>query len=375
MKLFVRKTLNILAAGVVISVPAYVQEAAGCTSAIVAARASASGRPLLWKNRDTSAIDNKVEYIAPSLPGELAFVALFNASDRDCREAWAGMNSAGFAVMNTASYNLNDDKVPQKDMDREGYVMSLALKHCRSVADFENLLSSLPRPMGVEANFGVLDASGAGAFFETGNYSFTRYDLADAADGVLVRTNYSHSGREGEGFGQIRERNALELLKPYLSHSSITPATFTEELSCSFYHSLHGGDMLASGAEWIVDQDFIPRFTTTASVVIEGVAPVGQCKEDAGLDYVMWTALGYPPCAEVVPVWCGPQGVDPELRGLEADGTSAMCNRAKARKAEVFCAPDGNASRYVYTPALCGENGYLSRFRRLNYETYAKIRH
>ena len=374
MKFFVRKALHVLAAGIAVSLPACVQEVSGCTAAIVSARASASGRPLLWKNRDTSAIDNKVEYIAAAHPGELAFVALFNASDRDCLEAWAGMNSAGFAVMNTASYNLNDGKVPQKDMDREGYVMTLALKHCRSVDDFESLLSSLPRPMGVEANFGVMDASGAGAFFETGNDFFTRYDLADAADGVLVRTNYSHSGRLGEGFGQIRERNALELLRPYMGHASLSPSVFTEELSCSFYHSLHGRDMLASDAEWIVDQDFIPRFTTTASVVIEGVVPAERIMEDSGRDYVMWTALGYPPCAEVVPVWCDPQGVDPELRGLEEDGTSAMCNRAKARKAEVFCAPDGNASRYIYVPALCGDKGYLSRFRRLNYETYAKLR-
>lgn len=348
--------------------------ASACTAAIVSAEASASGRPLLWKNRDTSVIDNKVEYIAATDAGELAYVALFNASDRDCREAWIGMNSAGFAVMNTASYNLNDDSVPQRDMDREGFVMTLALKHCRSVEDFDRLLSSLPRPMGVEANFGVIDASGAGAFFETGNYSFTRYDLSDAPDGILVRTNYSHSGRKGEGYGQIRERNALELLKPYAGTPSITPATFTEELSCSFHHSLHGCDMLLSGSEWIVDQDFIPRYTTTASVVIEGVAPDSPAQASPGLEYVMWTALGYPPCAEVVPVWCSPQGVDADLRGLGEKGTSALCDRAKARKAEVFCAPDGNSSRYIHTPALLGETGYLARFRRLNRQTYARLR-
>ena len=38
--------------------------AAGCTSAIIGAEANPSGRPILWKHRDTSAIDNKVEYIA-----------------------------------------------------------------------------------------------------------------------------------------------------------------------------------------------------------------------------------------------------------------------------------------------------------------------
>ena len=77
-------------------------DAAGCTSAIIGAEANPSGRPILWKHRDTSAIDNKVEYIAPSEAG-FGYVALFNAADKDLKEAWIGMNDAGFAVMNTAS--------------------------------------------------------------------------------------------------------------------------------------------------------------------------------------------------------------------------------------------------------------------------------
>ena len=130
-----------------------------CTSAIVSASANPSGRPVLWKHRDTSTIDNKVEYVAPE-KGAFGYVALFNASDRDLREAWMGMNDAGFAVMNTASYNIKDDRVPQKKMDKEGILMTKALKTCRTVDDFARLLDSYPRPMGVEANFGVIDASG-----------------------------------------------------------------------------------------------------------------------------------------------------------------------------------------------------------------------
>lgn len=345
--------------------------ASGCTSAIVSARASASGRPLLWKNRDTSQLDNKVAYI-PAASGEMAYVALFNASDRDCAEAWAGMNEAGFAVMNTASYNLNDDSVPAKEMDREGVLMTLALKHCRTVKDFEELLTSLPKPLGVEANFGVIDACGDGAYFETGNYNFTRFNLEDAESGVLVRTNYSHSGRPGEGFGQIRERNAWHLLTPHMEQSAITPALFTEGLSCSFYHDLYGADMLTGSDEWMVDQDFIPRYTTSASIVIEGVEPVEESTGHEGRDYVMWTKLGYPPCAEVTPVRCNPSGVMAELQGIDKDGTAPLCNRALERKREVFSAPDGNRARYVRLPALVNSlgTGYLTTLRKLNLETY-----
>ena len=84
-----------------------VSSAYGCTSAIIGASANPSGRPILWKHRDTSTIDNKVEYVTPSKEG-YGYVALFNAADSELREAWMGMNDAGFAVMNTASYNLKD---------------------------------------------------------------------------------------------------------------------------------------------------------------------------------------------------------------------------------------------------------------------------
>lgn len=336
-------------------------EARCCTSAIVDGRLTCSGKPILWKNRDTSATDNKVEYIRPALSGELAYVGLFNASDTKCEQAWIGINEVGFAVMNTASYNLKADKVPASKMDREGYVMAHALKHCHTVDDFASLLASLPKPLGVEANFGVIDADGNGAYFECDNYRYTRYDLKDAPDGILVRTNYSHSGRPGEGYGQIREANALHLLRPYFGQTGLEPYTFTDVLSCSFYHDLLECDMSLQNRQYIIDQDFIPRYTTTASVAIQ--------------DGVMWTALGYPPVAEVMPVWCAPDGVHPDLRGTQANGTSLACNRAKERKAKVFNVHDGNRNRYIDMNVLITPTGggMLQVFREQNRRTYDRF--
>ncbi|MDE5957860.1 MAG: C45 family peptidase, partial [Muribaculaceae bacterium] len=298
---------RLLALGVAVVMCAAGLEADACTSAIVSADASASGRPLLWKHRDTSTIDNKVEYVAGT-DGGYSYVALFNAADRELREAWTGMNEVGFAVMNTASYNIKNDRVPERQMDREGYVMTIALRTCRSVDDFEELLRQLPRPMGVEANFGVIDAAGNGAFFETNNDSYVKYDLADAPDGVLIRTNYSHSGREGEGYGYVREANAEHMICPVLkSEGKISAEYLTEDVSRSFYHDVRREDALAGSERWVVDEDFIPRYKSTATVVIEGVAPVADIDSVRAADivpqYVMWTGLGYPPCAEIVPVW------------------------------------------------------------------------
>ena len=152
-----------------------VSGAYACTSAIVAAKNTVNGRPLLWKHRDTGEENNKVER-TPAQNGNFEFVALYNASDTALIDAWMGYNSTGFAIMNTASYNLKDDKVSYKDMDKEGVLMKRALQVCRSVDDFRVLLDTLKRPMLVEANFGVIDAAGNGAYFETNNYTYnTRF--------------------------------------------------------------------------------------------------------------------------------------------------------------------------------------------------------
>lgn len=351
-----------------------------CTSGIFAASTTRDGRPLLWKHRDTSAVDNKVEYI-PSSEGALAYVALFNASDKECKEAWTGFNSAGFAIMNTASYNLKDDDVPEKEMDREGFVMTLALQHCRTISDFASLLDSLPRPLGVEANFGVIDASGEGAFFETNNHSYICHLLSESPSGALIRTNYSHSGRPEEGFGYIREENAEYLLSDSIAAGRVSPEFLTERVSRSFYHSLHGRDFLdedcQTGTKWAIDQDFIPRYKSSAVIVIEGCVPGDRLPTaDAGRDYVMWTGLGYPPCSEIFPVECRPDGVDNRLQGRGPEGHAELSDIAKARRDEVFPRKFDNGDKYIDLSRLYngGGTGYLQILVPQNLESYDRYR-
>ena len=353
-------------------------EAAACTSAIISGNVTADGRPLLWKNRDTSATDNKVEYIDAGEEG-FSYVALFNASDRECKEAWIGMNDRGFAVMNTASYNIKDDRVPQKDMDKEGELMSLALRTCASVDDFARLLDELPKPLGVEANFGAIDALGNGAYFETNNHSYKRFDLADAPEGYIVRTNYSHSGRPGEGYGFTREKDALHLLDGAAKQKTVTPELLTETLSRSFYNATLGRDLSAEKG-MVVDEGFIPRYKTTATVVVEGCRPLESLDTiEIPLieeEYIMWTALGYPPCAEIVPVWVTPDGVDEGLRGLQPGGTSAYGNKAKALRDKVFRSKGGEKEKYIDMGMLFKEDGsgISQTLRKQNLEHYRLIK-
>lgn len=303
--------------------------AQGCTSAIVSGRASADGRPFIWKHRDTGTEQNFIERVEQ--PGRLTFIALFNGGDTLLRDAWLGMNEAGFMIMNTASYNLAPDTARLKD--QEGVVMRRALEVCRNVQDFRNLLDTLPKPMGVQANFGVLDANGNGGYFETDDYAYTPFLLSDTVP-YIVRTNFSVSGNDTDGYGYIRYDNACHLL----GEMPFRPEMLTEGLSRSFYHSRLGRDMSeAKNGRWIIDQDFIPRYSSTASIVM--VNGLGNAED------VMFATLGYPPVGELNKVTIN--NVPDDVRPVDKGYTAPANNRALERKRKAFPIRRGSGSHYI----------------------------
>ena len=165
--------------------------ALACTTVIVSGSKTASGHPLMLKNRDTDNLENRIEYYQGAI---YTFIGLVNA-DTAGGEVWAGTNTAGFCIMNTASYNLKDDDVPESMMDREGSLMFRALGVCATVEDFEKFLDNISKPRGVEANFGVIDASGGAAYYEVDNDTWVKYDVNSIPEGYRVVTNFSESGR------------------------------------------------------------------------------------------------------------------------------------------------------------------------------------
>ena len=169
-----------------------------CTTAIVTGKATKDGRPIIWKQRDTGKNENKLVYHQ----GErYRFLGGHDLQDSLDAEAFMGSNEVGFCIINTASYNLNYPKYEEK-MDEEGFVMKKALATCRTLADFERLLEETKGKRGVEANFGVLDASGGAAYYETDPYAYTKFDVNDpqvAPHGYLIRTNFSESGTPENG--------------------------------------------------------------------------------------------------------------------------------------------------------------------------------
>ena len=99
-----------------------------CTSFIISGKATPSGKPMMFKHRDTGELNNRIAYFQGE---KYAFMGLVNSPVID-GEVWAGMNAAGFCIMNTASYNLREDSLDCK-MDREGELMYHALGNCATL--------------------------------------------------------------------------------------------------------------------------------------------------------------------------------------------------------------------------------------------------
>lgn len=328
-----RRKLTLLLMGVFMGL----MSAMACTSMVASGKATASGRPMLWKHRDTGAKQNYLEFIASGKTDEYDYIGLFNQGDTLHQEAWTGMNRVGFAIMNTASYNLQPDTA--KVSDREGIVMALALRKCRTVADFAVLLDSLPKPMGVQANFGVIDADGNAAYFETSDHTYTPFYIGgDGQPPALIRTNFSVSGNDSTGMGYIRYYNAHHILDAAIEDGMITPEICIDTASRSFYHSLSGFDALSDTAmHWVVDQDFIPRTSSTASIVI-----VGQSN---GCDVEMQVRIGYPPVADKYIVTF--DKIPDDVRPLQPGDVSRAGMVSAQRKTHAFPIKRGSGQRYV----------------------------
>ena len=164
-----------------------------CTSIIISGKSTPDGRPIMWKNRDTDTYQNAIKFFDD---GKYSSLGLIDSDDPSGESVWIGYNSAGFAIMNTASYNLiMNDSIDLKD--REGIVMREALMQCATVAEFESFLNNYQKPLGVEANFGVIDAVGGAAYFEVSNFSYKKLDVNDPAlapMGYMIHTNFSFTG-------------------------------------------------------------------------------------------------------------------------------------------------------------------------------------
>ncbi|MDR3286284.1 MAG: hypothetical protein LBT27_02420 [Prevotellaceae bacterium] len=341
---------NIIAIILIIML-AVVEKSAACTSAIITGKATADGRPLMWKHRDTGTENNRIVYAKGA---KYSYIGLTNSTDIKNEEIWAGTNSAGFCIMNTASYNIKDLNDETKIKDREGIIMRMALECCATTHDFEYFLDTVAKPMGIEANFGVIDAQGGAAYYETNNFTYIKYDANNpetAPNNYIIRTNYSCSGIDDKGMGYIRYENAKYLFENHESQK-FTPEWIFTAASRSYYHSVLNDDLRTLMPEFAIDQDYIPRNSTSAAIIFQGVQQ-GEPSERT----TMWTAVGFPPCSVVVPLWVKGGEQLPEILTKSDNNNSPLCDKVVALKHNIFPIERGNGVKYMNFSLLYNKNG------------------
>ena len=245
-----------------------------CSTAVFGPAATADGAPLLWKNRDTDVLSNKVVFV-PEKP--FSYLGLVNAEETSGRSVYAGLNAEGFAIFNSVAYNLPAPPMEMKDL--EGQIMADALRTCRTVDDFETYLrKNLGKSLGSQANFGVLDAAGHAALFEVHNHGYQKLDAVAAPDGYLINTNFSRSGPQGKGLGYLRFERASSLVAQ--AGGKASPRFVLDTLARDFGNALVPAPSLAELAalsgkspRFLSTEDSLCRAHTSAAVVIQGRRP------------------------------------------------------------------------------------------------------
>ncbi len=346
-----KRTLFIFLLSFIISFPVL-----ACTTAIISGKYTADGRPLLYKHRDTGSLQNKLMYFTD---GKYSYTGIVNSSDKAGKEVWGGYNSTGFAIMNSASYNLNPDEDGKDEL--EGVVMKLALQRCATLADFERLLDSLPKPMYVSANFGVIDAQGGAAYYETGDYTYKKFDANDtntAPLGYIVRTNYSFSGDRERDKGISRYQAAEPLFYKASLSNSLSYRFLLQDVSRHLTHGLTGVNLYDQMPEnankriFVPFRDFIPRYSTSSVMVVQGVKE----KESPALT-TMWTILGSPLTAVAVPVWLNKENIYPSVLLADETGNARLCDWSLQLKKQLFPITRGEGTDYINLATLISADG------------------
>lgn len=298
-----------------------------CTSIIISSKLSAEKRPVMMKHRDSGSLESHMEWFRGE---KYNFIGLVDDNARtepqssvpfNGVEVWSGMNSAGFCIMNTATYDLKDDDVPSSQMDREGQVMYKALSICKDIADFEKLLDELERPMGVEANFGVIDAYGGAAYYEVNNEKWVKFDVNDEPDGYMVVTNFTRTGRKEDRRGEDRFKFTSDMMGQVIKSAKESSASGLKYGIKGIDHKFLYYMVSRSGAP-------VVRDITSSSIVFEGVK-----KGDNPAYTVMWTALGFPMSTIYLPLLVTDKDNIPSyMRQDSGTGHALMCSNALKMK-------------------------------------------
>lgn len=340
---------------VALSLLSFWQSATACTSVILSGKVTKDGRPVILKNRDTRGLDN---VIVEKQGEKYKFIAVVAAKDSLPRSVWSGHNEKGFAIINTAAYNLNgNSKIGD---ERDGVIMRRALEVCASLEDFEHLIDTIS-PRYSNSNFGVIDANGGCAYYEVGVKQWKKFDANDptiAPYGYLIRTNHGYSGDRNLDSGVER----YMAINKYMTQASFTnnidavhllrtvPRILTHGLTNINLYDLEPED--DSQQKFFPFIDFIPRYLTASAQVIQGVKP-----GENPLLTISWTIIGSPLATVAIPLLITPSGKLPSVVQRGDDGGSLLCHYGFKLKERLFPLRTKSRENYIDIAQLINKKG------------------
>ena len=326
-----------------------------CTSVLVSGKVSKDGRPFILKNRDTHSLDN---LIVQRKGEKYRYIAVASASDSLPESVWSGHNEKGFAIINTAAYNLNgDSKIGD---ERDGIIMRRALEICATLKDFESLIDTI-NPRYSNSNFGVIDAEGGCAYYEVGIKQWKKFDANDpnvAPYGYLIRTNHGFSGDRSLDAGVER----YMAINKYMTQASFmggldaikilrtVPRILKHGLTDIDLYDLEPED--ASKQRFFPFIDFIPRYLTASAELIQGVK-----KGENPLFTVGWNIIGSPLATVAIPLLITPSGKLPNLVLRGEDGGSKLCHYGFRLKERLFPLRTKSRENYIDIAQLINKQG------------------
>jgi hypothetical protein len=307
-----------------------------CTTAVISGRATVDGRPILWKNRDTQQTLNEVVLFNDDKGYET--LAVVNAGNRSA--IWMGVNEAGLCIENSVTRDLAHPK--DVEGPGNGGFMLMALRRCATVEEVRRLLEETDKTgRSTCANFGVIDACGGAALFETSRNAHVMFDANDprtAPEGIVVRSNFSLTGQSFDAPPSPEQLADVYSGERYLRACHLMSAVAGDELDlryvlrhCArdmadaecvpFPGTVNGAD--GSLPEFISTGNTISRTTTVSYAVFHGV----RSGEDPLLT-TMWLGLGDPKFTVAVPCWVAADVVAAELQGKKKGGPLGQASTA-----------------------------------------------
>lgn len=309
---------------------AFYSSVGACTIVAVSGKVTVDGRPLLLKNRDSSEKDVRIRIIQGT---RYAYICQSSVSNLT---ALSGFNEVGFAIVSSHSYNM-----PNSDYRWNATIMQKALEGCATVDEFEFFLDTLSKPISVCSNYGVMDAQGHVAIFETNAYSHVKYDADKAEGGYLIRTNHSLSeSMEGLNTKSPSSIPRFQIASAYLDNVVMSDGYIAKEHLLGLVRCLVNseGEDLCTNAPFdenstsVVDfHYYIPRYNSTSAMVIQGILP-----DELPQMTVAWTMVGPPLSTVTIPFLITDKKSLPQKAKMGTDGSCWLSKKGQQLKSGFF---------------------------------------